>query len=275
MAKRFLAAVLGVPLILAVVFLGGSVPILFDIAVAIICVFCVGEFVLANGTAKLYPLSVPCVLFAGTYPMILTYGYGLLAGYVYTGIMLTVMVFFHQKITYKEFAYTYGMTLLITVALSSIVMMKNADAAHASLYFVLSLGLPWMADIGAYFTGSFLGRHKLCPSISPKKTIEGVVGGVLFCIVATCFVGWLFSLLLYQQSVQVQYTALAVMALFGSFLSVIGDLSFSVIKRYFSIKDYGFIIPGHGGFLDRFDSVIMVAPFMLVFMTYWPIITVV
>lgn len=273
MAKRFLAAVLGVPLILAVVFFGGSVPILFDIAVAIICVFCAGEFALAAQTAKLYPLSIPSVLFAGTYPMVLTYGYGLLAGYVYTGVVLAMLVFFHKKITYKEFAYTYGMTLLMTVALSSIVMMKNADTAHASLYFVLSLGLPWMADIGAYFTGSFLGKHKLCPSISPKKTVEGVIGGVVFCIAATCFIGWLFSLLLYQDRVQVQYLPLAILALFGSFLSVIGDLSFSVIKRYFAIKDYGFIIPGHGGFLDRFDSVIMVAPFMLVFMTYFPIIT--
>lgn len=273
MAKRFLAAALGVPLVLAVVFFGGYAPILFDISAAIICVFCVGEFSIASGTIKMYPLSIPALLFAGVYPMVLTYGYGLLTGYLYTGIVLSMLVFCHKKITYKEFAYNYGMTTLITIAVSSIVMMKNTDPAHGSLYFVLSLGLPWMADIGAFFAGSFLGKHKLCPSISPKKTIEGVVGGVLLCIGATCFIGWLFSLLLYQGTVQVRYLPLAILALFGSFLSVIGDLIFSVIKRYFAIKDYGFIIPGHGGFLDRFDSVIMVAPFMLVFITYFPIIT--
>ena len=190
------------------------------------------------------------------------------------GIALSMMVFFHEKISYKEFAYHYGMTILITAAMSSVVMMKNFDAAHASFYFVLSLGLPWMADIGAFFAGSFLGKHKLCPVISPKKTIEGAIGGVLFCIGATCLVGWIFSSLLYGEKAHVQYLNLSILAFFGSLLSIIGDLSFSVVKRYFKIKDYGFIIPGHGGFLDRFDSVIMVAPFILTFITYFPIITI-
>ncbi len=273
MGKRFLAAAIGVPLILAVVFFGRYVPILIDISAAIICTFCVGEFAIASKTEKIYPLSIPSVLFAGTYPMVLTYGYGLLAGYIYTGLVLSMLVFCHKKINYRDFAYQYGMTLLITLAVSSIVMMKNADTAHASLYFVLALGLPWMADIGAFFAGSFLGKHKLCPTISPKKTVEGVIGGVLLCMGATCLIAWLFSLLLYGDAVSVNYLPLCLMALVGSFLSVIGDLIFSVIKRYFEIKDYGFIIPGHGGFLDRFDSVIMVAPFMLVYTTYFPIIS--
>ena len=164
--------------------------------------------------------------------------------------------------------------MIITIALSTIIQMKNMDTAHASFYFILSLGLPWMADIGAYFAGSFLGKHKLCPTISPKKTIEGVVGGVLLCVGATCLIGWIFADLIYGKTVEIQYLPLCILALIGSFMSVIGDLSFSVIKRYFEIKDYGFIIPGHGGFLDRFDSVIFVSPFVWMFITYFPIMTI-
>ncbi len=274
MAKRFLAAAIGVPMILAVVFFGVYAPILFDIAIAIICAVSVGEFSTATKTIRLYPLSISGILFAIAHPMLLSYGYGQLICFLYTGAALSVMVFCHKKITFQNFAYTYSMTMIITIALSTIIQMKNMDTAHASFYFILSLGLPWMADIGAYFAGSFLGKHKLCPTISPKKTIEGVVGGVLLCVGATCLIGWIFADLIYGKTVEIQYLPLCILALIGSFMSVIGDLSFSVIKRYFEIKDYGFIIPGHGGFLDRFDSVIFVSPFVWMFITYFPIMTI-
>ena len=274
MAKRFLAAAIGVPMILAVVIFGANLPILFDIAVAIICTISVGEFSYATQTIKKFPISIPCLLFAGAYPMLVSYGFGLLTGFVFTGIALSVLVFCHKQINYRDFAYIYCMTIIVTVAMSSIILMKNRDVAHASFYFILSLGLPWMADIGAFFAGSFLGKHKLCPNISPKKTIEGVIGGVVLCILATCLIGWIFADLIYAVTVHINYLSLGIMALLGSFVSVIGDLVFSVIKRYYQIKDYGFIIPGHGGFLDRFDSVIFVAPYMLIFMTYFPIMSI-
>ena len=273
MAKRFLAAAIGVPMILAVVFFGVYAPVLFDISVAIICAISVGEFSHATNTLKLYQISIPSLLFAAAYPFLLTLGYSDIAVYVYSGIVLSMMIFFHKKITYKELAYIFCMTMIITCSLSTIVSMKNTDNAHASFYFVLALGLPWMADIGAFFAGSFLGKHKLCPEISPKKTVEGAVGGVIFCVAATCFIGWLFTTLLYGGSVRVEYISLGCLAFIGSLLSILGDLSFSLVKRNFGIKDYGTILPGHGGFLDRFDSVFFVSPLMLVIISYFPIIS--
>ncbi len=272
MAKRFLVAAVGVPLIFAVVFLGADFPVLFDIAVSIICVVSVFEFTGAVKSIKLYQLSIPSLLFAAAYPILLTYGHALVTCFVYSGIMLSMIVFFHKKITYKELAYTYSMTIIITVALSTIVMIKNMYPDYAPFYFLIALGLPWMADIGAFFAGTFFGRHKLCPEISPKKTVEGAIGGILFCIGATCFISWLLSFIGYGTLAEIDYVNVSCMAFIGSFLSIVGDLSFSMIKRNFGIKDYGSILPGHGGFLDRFDSVIFVSPFMFVFLTYFPII---
>ena len=151
------------------------------------------------------------------------------------------------------------------------IQMKDMDTVHSSFYFVITLALPWLADAGAYFAGSFFGKHKLCPEISPKKTIEGAVGGTIVCVLATCGVGWLFADIIFDRTVQINYLNLAILSLIGSLLSILGDLSFSVVKRAFDIKDYGNLIPGHGGILDRFDSVVFVAPFLYIMVAYLPI----
>ena len=278
MVKRLLTAVVGVPLIIAIVIFSTYLPVLINAAAAIICIMCVGEFSTAVKTIKKFQISIPSIIFSVAYPMLISYTVGsvdtgFLVCAVYTGIMLLMTVFFHKKISFTDFAYTYSMTMVITVAVSTIAMMKDMDVSHSAFYFILALALPWMADIGAFFAGSFLGKHKLCPSISPKKTIEGAVGGILLCVGASCLAGWIFSDLVYQKTVTINYINLCILAFTGAFLSIAGDLTFSVIKRYLGIKDYGFIIPGHGGFLDRFDSVVLVAPYIYIFISYLPILT--
>ena len=115
----------------------------------------------------------------------------------------------------------------------------------------------WMTDTGAYFVGSFLGKHKLCEKISPKKTVEGAVGGVVVCILALIAFAKIMEV---NFSMQVEYPLLAIGALVLSVLAQIGDLSFSLIKREYNIKDYGNLFPGHGGVLDRFDSTVFTIP---------------
>ena len=92
----------------------------------------------------------------------------------------------------------------------------------------------------------------------------------MVCVLATCGIGWLFADLVYQ-NISMNYVNLAVLSLIGSLLSILGDLSFSVVKRTFEIKDYGNLIPGHGGVLDRFDSVVVVSPFLYIMMAYMPV----
>ena len=110
------------------------------------------------------------------------------------------------------------------------------------------------SDIFAYFTGMLIGRHKLCPMLSPKKTIEGAVGGVIGSVALCALFGYIFMRPLLTHCI--------VIGLIGSPLSMLGDLTASAYKRKMGIKDYGDLIPGHGGIMDRFDSVLFTAPFV-------------
>lgn len=271
MLKRILSGVVGISFIIAVIILSGRIPIVIDIFAAAVCTIAVGEFANATKTLKYWQLSFPSMAFAVLYPMLMNYGMIGVISYLYTVIMLSMMIFCHKKISFKEFAYIYSMTVIITLSLSTMIQMKDMDTVHSSFYFVITLALPWLADAGAYFAGSFFGKHKLCPEISPKKTIEGAVGGTIVCVLATCGVGWLFADIIFDRTVQINYLNLAILSLIGSLLSILGDLSFSVVKRAFDIKDYGNLIPGHGGILDRFDSVVFVAPFLYIMVAYLPI----
>lgn len=117
--------------------------------------------------------------------------------------------------------------------------------------------LAFLSDTGAYFAGRAFGKHKLAPVISPHKTVEGVVGGVL-----GATLGMLIFCLVMQLGfkMQVNYLYAVLYGVVGSLGAVFGDLCFSVIKRQTGIKDYGNLIPGHGGVLDRFDSMMVVGP---------------
>jgi len=182
-----------------------------------------------------------------------------------------VIVFCHSKISFKDFAYTFSMTVIITVSLTSIVKLKQIDVTHSTMFLVMSMATPWLNDAGAYFVGVLAGKHKLCPKISPKKTIEGAVGGVVVCVITSGIAYFLFEWLIYSD-LRINYVNAAVITFAGALLSIVGDLSFSVIKRSYAVKDYGDLIPGHGGILDRFDSVVFFAPFLYIISEYLPIV---
>ena len=125
----------------------------------------------------------------------------------------------------------------------------------------------WFGDSGAYFVGTFFGKHKLCPLVSPKKTVEGLIGGVVTVGIVTTILVLVYNSFILKDT-QLSYAVLIPLSMVTSLVGVVGDLSASVIKREYSVKDFGNIMPGHGGVLDRFDSVILVAPFLYVAMTY-------
>ena len=127
----------------------------------------------------------------------------------------------------------------------------NLPKGHILVWLILIIS--FMTDTFAYFSGYLFGKHKLIPKISPKKTIEGSIGGIIGSIVCCVIFGYVFKLSIIQ---------MIIIGGLGSVIAQIGDLFASAIKRYVGIKDYGKLIPGHGGILDRFDSVILVAPFV-------------
>ena len=132
-----------------------------------------------------------------------------------------------------------------------------ADADHAKLYLLLPFVAAFTSDAFALFVGMGFGKHKLAPSLSPKKTVEGSVGGFLGAALCCTLYGVVVQTAF---AVQPHYIVLVLYGLLGSFVSQMGDLSFSYIKREYGLKDYGHLFREHGGVLDRFDSVIFCAP---------------
>ncbi len=127
-----------------------------------------------------------------------------------------------------------------------------ADLCSASPVWLILI-TAFCTDIFAYFGGYFFGKHKLCPDISPKKTVEGSICGIVACLVFSMLFGWFFM----DHSLLWACFAIGIL---GSITSQLGDLTASIFKRKMGIKDYGTLIPGHGGIMDRFDSVLFTAP---------------
>lgn len=170
-------------------------------------------------------------------------------------VLFAVLLRHHEKMGFTELAGAYFGGIIIPYLLMSIIRMLTME--HGQVYVLIPLLAAWGSDTCALFSGMAFGKHKLAPVISPKKTIEGAVGGVLGAIILLVVYGFAVDAL---AGVHLSILLCIALGLFGAVLGQIGDLSFSIVKRKTGIKDYGKIFPGHGGVLDRFDSVIFVAP---------------
>ncbi len=152
-----------------------------------------------------------------------------------------------------------GLVYVVFFSFHIVLIDETPQRIFIWLTFVTAFG----TDIMAYFTGMAIGKHKLCPHLSPKKTVEGAVGGVAGSVLLSLLFGYVlarFDLAPAGQAVVHPYLAYALFGFFGSIAAQLGDLSASALKRKMGIKDYGKLIPGHGGILDRFDSVLFTAP---------------
>ena len=153
----------------------------------------------------------------------------------------------------------WNLTLYATIGFLALVRLRLMENGLA--YVLLPMVISWMSDTGAYFTGSLFGKHKMAPVISPKKTWEGFFGGWAISVGCTALFGVLYQWI-GQVQLEISPWQMAVLAVLLAPLSVCGDLLASKIKRQYNIKDYGNIMPGHGGVMDRFDSVILIAPIL-------------
>ena len=267
---RLLTAVIGIPLLLGILFLSEMWNPLISIVVGIASAFMVGEYLSAKGLLKHYLLSIPCMLFSFVSSIIISSEFIFLSLVLFMIIVFSVMIASHKKITYIELVYALLGTLLISFGMSSLSLICTYSVS-ITFFFVTAFALPWMADAGGFFVGATLGKHKLCPNISPKKTVEGAIGGVVFCIGSALLIGVIFQNLILTD-MKVNFWALALLGAIDAPISILGDLSFSLIKRSLNIKDYGSIFPGHGGMLDRFDSIIFTAPIAVIINQFIPFI---
>ena len=245
---------------------------LFDAGLAICCILSVFEMLKCVGTIKKLWISVPMLVISPLLILSVRPLKGMMEGFSFTQVtlpvllcamlyLLAVMVFSKNKITIEDIAVSGFMAAYITAAFASILFLRDTTGG-AYTYLLVFIGA-WVTDIFAYFCGMLFGKHKLIPEVSPKKTVEGSIGGTLFCGVS--FI--LYGILIDHFVEHATRTSLLVLFAYGiivAIVSQIGDLCMSAIKRHYGIKDFGKIFPGHGGMLDRFDSILAVALVLLV-----------
>jgi phosphatidate cytidylyltransferase len=176
------------------------------------------------------------------------------AMFILVVIMLATTVFLHDKYNLLDVSVTAFGILYITFLFSFLILTRKLDGGEYFIWIIF-IGA-WVTDTAAYFSGMAMGKTKIIPQISPKKTVEGSIGGVVGCILATIIYGMIISG--YIRHIPAHH--FIIIGLINGVLSQIGDWAASAIKRYTGIKDYGSIMPGHGGVLDRFDSILFIAP---------------
>ena len=256
MKKRVLSAIAIVIIFVPLMLIGG---ITFTAFMTILAAAGIYELIKVREKSKKFPRVVKVFAYLITVLlMVQNYNQNVftyMVDYRSTAILifafLLPLLFVNKKEdTYNinDALYMVGSSIFIGLSFSLILLIRNYDLN----YLIYILLITTMTDVFAYLTGYYIGEHKLCPTISPKKTIEGCIIGVL---VGT-FIGSMFYLSLIGS---ISVLKIIFMSLILTILSEMGDLVFSAIKRYYDKKDYSNIIPGHGGILDRFDSVIFVS----------------
>ncbi len=255
MVKRLLTSFVGLILFFAVLFFPyNELFIAAVLGITLIAIYEIHNAVCKKRTMMLVGFLMSIIIFISNITGRLEFGILiLLAAY----LLLSVIEFGKTEV---KTVYMLGFaTAVYSTFISTIAIIKvEYNVAITFLPFILS----WITDSGAYFVGCSMGKHKLIPHLSPKKTVEGAIGGIVACVL----VSLLYVFILDKISISIfggnDYLKMLIISLVGSVISQLGDFASSAIKREFNVKDFGNILPGHGGVLDRFDSIIFVAPFV-------------
>ena len=285
MKQRLTSAAIGLAVLAVVLYFFDT--LLVNLLAALICALAVMELLHATGLTRYRTLTAVSIAFSAF--LIFVNAGPLLELFapcccLYAVFCFCYLLAHHDRMDARDLSYSLMMTLLVTVSFYCLVTIRDRSSAQLGVfYLVMVFGSAWWSDAGGYFVGTFFGKHKLCPAISPKKTVEGLVGGVVNAILGNLLVAFLFQeisstlmpLGYFDQLVQVDLMRVLLVTPALSLLGVLGDLSASVIKRQNGIKDFGNIMPGHGGVMDRFDSVLFVSPVMFLIFKFFPLISVI
>lgn len=263
--KRILTAVIGLPVVVLVILFGNIYVV--DVLFSGVALFCLYEYFkafdkktkpikwvgylscISIALIHIIPenLRIPCLIAA--VPTIIT-------------ILFLHVIVSEMKINYEDMSITFmgiNYIVVLTAFIPVIKAMNNGDILIWYLFIA-----SWGTDTFAYLTGMAIGKHKFS-KISPKKSVEGCIGGLLGAIVLGLIYTYIVNNVI--GGIEVSYLNITIIVAVLSLLSQIGDFAASCIKRYVEIKDYGNLLPGHGGMLDRIDSVIFIAPFAYLLLT--------
>lgn len=285
MLKRIITAAVGLSLFLPILFFSDKVPWLLIGVIAVLSFIAEFELCGCFGVRKALFISIPTyifTLFTVGYVAFFTYfvpgkpSVSIFAAalFAYLFIVFAGTMLSNGRARFSQAASTIASTIYVITGFSAMILTRYTAASggvftfesKAGLYYLLLVFIGvWMTDTGAYFIGSAMGKHKLIPVVSPNKTVEGAIGGILGCLLGYAIYGLILK---FAVGVEVNFIYLMILAVVVSVIDQIGDLIASFMKRERGIKDFGTIFPGHGGVMDRFDSSIAVAPFIF-FIVYF------
>ena len=264
MKQRVLVAVLFVPILFAVMFF--APPWAFAIVTALISAIAAYELIRAIGAGKRVRLIVYAVLAAAAIQAGVYFGWETvtlrIALFLLMALLFAEGIFSYREegavVTFAHITGTLFAGVVIPWCISALLSLRLYE--NGRLYVLLPFVAAFITDAGAYFVGVLFGKHKATPHVSPKKSWEGFIGGIVIGTGLMVVYGVILSACGYTVN-------LCVMLLYGfvgAVVTELGDLAFSMVKRQVGVKDYGNLLPGHGGMLDRFDSMVFAAPAILI-----------
>lgn len=266
MKQRIITAIILVAIALPIVLL--SEYLIYPIALGFCSLMAMFELLRVLGLHKRWAISLPAYVISVTLPVlahdmflgedaIRAKNYILFCVCVIFAYLLYIMgaaVFSKGELSVSAVATTFLTLTYTVISFTAMSLIRYIDGGEVT--FVLVFVSAWISDVGAYFVGSLIGKHKLIPEVSPKKTVEGAIGGIVVVILVFLLYGFGVELV---TDYNANYIILAISGGLLALISQIGDLIASLIKREHNIKDYGNLLPGHGGIMDRFDSIIAVS----------------
>ena len=255
MFTRIMTSVIGIPLVIAIIVLGNPWLQYAIMGVSLVATYEIYHVIKNNHKPIVLLGYASVIVHYLAFDLAMTYYFIYIT--IVTMVALTILVIQYPKYSITDVALTLFPILYVSLLFSFIILLRDVRDGHFWVWLIAISA--WGCDTFAYFTGKAIGKHKLAPQLSPKKTIEGSIGG----IIGAGVIGYFYTVIFTHFNAlivdkKIIWVVIAVML--GALISQIGDLAASAIKRYFNQKDYGYILPGHGGILDRFDSFLFVAP---------------
>ncbi|MGL6174212.1 MAG: phosphatidate cytidylyltransferase [Cellulosilyticaceae bacterium] len=263
MLTRVLTGVVGIPLVILIMILGNPT---LKIAALVIALIGVDEYCKMLGK-KYAPMRVIALGSTAVYFIWMEFFFDNYVIYIATVliILLVWMVLKYPKYSIVDVGITLLAPIYVGALLSFILAIRNVQYGSFLVWLVFISA--WGSDTCAYFAGRFFGKHKLAPVLSPKKTIEGAIGGAVGAGAMAYIYTYVFTSFQYQIMRESIWIIVAIVFV-AAILSQMGDLAASSIKRTIGEKDFGHLFPGHGGVLDRFDSILLVAPVIYIALVY-------